>query len=198
MSSEPDPTPTPPPGWFSRLRSGAARRIGRGWRFAWHPASHATATLSILTVVLGSFTTALATGLWGEIFPPDSPPAAQPCPGKGCEGKSPKETGGCTADAVTYQREENNPATLHFRYSRRCGAVWARITTGEVGDEVNVSSADGAQSAVVESDHDQFTPMVVVGKTFEVRACAVPTLAQSRKGTWKKYCFTATDEAPWS
>ncbi|MFV8126985.1 DUF2690 domain-containing protein [Streptomyces syringium] len=194
-TNKPPPAPQPapaPPGRWKRTR-GALRRA---WHTMWRPKEHAAMTLSVVTVVLGSFLAAFFAG----VFTPDPPgePKALPCPGKGCEGKSPQKTGGCTTDAKTYHPPGNNPASLHMRYSKRCGAVWARVTAGEVGDEVTVSvTGGGAQTAVVETYNDQFTPMTLVGERFKARACAVPTSADPRKGTWKKYCIEATEHMPW-
>lgn len=194
-TNNPPPAPQPapaPPGWWERARGA----LGRAWRFLWHPGEHAARTLGIITVVLGAFATAFFTGVFTPEPPQDS--KALPCPGEGCEGKNPQQTGGCTTDAKTYDPPGNNPVSLHMRYSKRCGAVWARVTAGEIGDEVTISvTAGGAQTAVVETDNDQFTPMTLVGERFKARACTVPTNADPRKGTWKKYCIDATERMPW-
>ncbi|MGH4031073.1 DUF2690 domain-containing protein [Actinomycetota bacterium Odt1-20B] len=170
-----------------------------GWRYAWTPASHAAVTGGVVVAVAGSLSAVVFTGLWDEFFGPEPAPKAASCPGKGCEGKNPQKIGGCTADARTYPKAGKNPATLHLRYSKRCGAIWARVTTAEVGDSISVSVEGGsAQSAVVETFHDQFTPMTVVARSFKVKACVEPTHATNRKGTWDRYCMKASDKSPWS
>jgi hypothetical protein len=123
----------------------------------------------------------------------------KPCPGAGCEGKTPK-TGGCAVDVDGYEEPpESNPARLQIRYSTRCDAVWGRILQGEPGDTVTVNVRGGqARQAKINYDTDQFTKMTLVDKKFHVTVCAIPNPVTKDKDKWKRYCIEATDRTAWT
>ncbi|MGW7195442.1 XRE family transcriptional regulator [Streptomyces chryseus] len=121
-------------------------------------------------------------------------PAGVKCSGDDCTGQDP-ETMGCGGEfAKTTASATVGTAFVEVRYSKTCGAAWARITQATVGDKVEIASetaggAGGAakpkaQNGLVDADKDAYTPMVAVGKAADAKACA--TLASGVKG-----CATA-------
>ncbi|GAA1520899.1 hypothetical protein GCM10009730_30380 [Streptomyces albidochromogenes] len=121
-------------------------------------------------------------------------PAGVKCSGDDCTGEDP-ETMGCGGEfAKTTASATVGTAFVEVRYSKTCGAAWARITQATVGDKVEIASetaggAGGAaepkaQNGLVDADKDAYTPMVAVGKAADAKACA--TLASGVKG-----CATA-------
>ncbi|MFC5250299.1 DUF2690 domain-containing protein [Streptomyces nigrescens] len=148
--------------------------------------------VGVVTAVAGALATVGADQL-PKLF--EEPPPG--CPGAGCDGKSPKDSG-CAYDATTWEPKEGNPVRIHLRYSKSCGAVWGRIVNGEPGDMVTLRVSGGAaRSASIDYRHDKYTTMATVGPTFRVRLCAVPMTGPRRTVTWVKYCFEATEHVPW-
>ncbi|MFF3273729.1 DUF2690 domain-containing protein [Streptomyces chrestomyceticus] len=169
--------------------------LRRVWRRLREHSTHAL-LVAVAAAVVGGVVPVLLTGALQDWLSPPAPAPAT-CPGAGCDGKDPQKEG-CSVDAVTWLPQADNPVALQVRRSKRCGAVWGRITDAEVGDVVTVRVEGGsARSAVVEYGKDQYTPMVSVGETFRVTACAEPTIAASRTGSWSKYCIVATDATAW-
>ncbi|UFQ17565.1 MULTISPECIES: helix-turn-helix domain-containing protein [Streptomyces] len=106
------------------------------------------------------------------------------CRGADCVGKDP-EGMGCGGElAKTASRATVGRALIEVRYSKACGAAWARITRALPGDEVTVTGAGGGaaaeQKSTVDEDFDAYTPMVAVKAGSEAKACAV--LASGRTG----------------
>ncbi|GAA1934126.1 hypothetical protein GCM10009837_69980 [Streptomyces durmitorensis] len=123
--------------------------------------------------------------------PPASPstsdkdlPAGVECSGKSCTGKDP-ETMGCGGElAGTTARQTVGKALIEVRYSKTCGAAWARITQAAQGDKVTISGAGGAeQKGTVNADFDAYTPMVAVKDDASAKACA--TLKAGQTGCTK-------------
>ncbi|MGY5080031.1 DUF2690 domain-containing protein [Streptomyces nigrescens] len=167
-----------------------ARLRGAGRWLRVH-ARHAL-VVGVVTAVAGALATVGADQL-PKLF--EEPPPG--CPGAGCDGKSPKDSG-CAYDATTWEPKEGNPVRIHLRYSKSCGAVWGRIVNGEPGDMVTLRVSGGAaRSASIDYRHDKYTTMATVGPTFRVRLCAVPMTGPRRTVTWVKYCFEATEHVPW-
>ncbi|MFF4952733.1 DUF2690 domain-containing protein [Streptomyces chattanoogensis] len=184
---EPDPEPTPVPSPSLLQRSWARMQI-LGRRLRAH-ARHAL-VVGVITAVLGP----LAGYLVPKLFE-DPPP---PCPGAGCDGKNPKDYG-CAADVTSWTPPGGNPVGVQLRYSKRCGAVWGRITRGEPGDTVTVQVTGGSsRSASIDYGPDQYTKMARVGAGFRVRLCAEPSAGPDRKRSWVRYCFQATEHSPWN
>lgn len=117
---------------------------------------------------------------------PESKPSANPttqnpslpdgvkCVGKGCTGKDP-ELMGCGGEfAKTTTSVVVGTATVEVRYSKTCGAAWARITTATPGDRVQITGAGTAakQNGEVDGDRDAYTPMVAVKSAADAKACA--------------------------
>jgi hypothetical protein len=91
---------------------------------------------------------------------------------------------GCGGDLVTTSASATvGAAAVEVRYSKTCGAAWARVTQAAQGAEVEVS-ADGAnrQTGAVTGATDTvaYTPMVAVKSAAEAKACV--TLASGEKG----------------
>ncbi|MFD4713225.1 XRE family transcriptional regulator [Streptomyces sp. NPDC058430] len=109
-------------------------------------------------------------------------PAGVRCSGKDCTGKDP-EAMGCGGEfARTTDSVLVGQAKIEVRYSKTCGAAWARITQAAPGDEVRIQQAGttGAQKGIVNADLDAYTPMVAVTKAGEAKACA--TLKAGQEG----------------
>ncbi|MGW7415544.1 helix-turn-helix domain-containing protein [Streptomyces sp. NPDC054863] len=101
-------------------------------------------------------------------------PAGVKCNGKACEGKDP-EAMGCGGEyAITSARGKVGTAAIEVRYSKTCGAAWARITGAGSGDKVTVSSDTSAagQKSVVGAATDAYTKMVEAATADEAKACA--------------------------
>ncbi|MFD7362408.1 DUF2690 domain-containing protein, partial [Streptomyces sp. NPDC059885] len=108
-------------------------------------------------------------------------PAGVKCVGAGCAGQDPEAMGCGGAFATTVSRARVGTAgQVELRYSRTCGAAWARITGAGPGDTVTVTAAGTSQNVVVEADTDAYTPMVAVAKGTDATACA--TLGSGAKG----------------
>ncbi|MGW7527056.1 helix-turn-helix domain-containing protein [Streptomyces sp. NPDC054783] len=148
-----------------------------------------TLTATVLTLV--------ATGALGgsgtSASPSPSPSAPVPvkgCHGTGCTGKDP-EMYGCGADPVpvTLGRQGfPGPTVVKIRHSTACGAVWARIDLGKVGDRAEILVPHHAPWRIqVKNRYDAkdslSTPMVAATPSDldQVRACLV------RDG--KRHCF---------
>ncbi|MEV6885194.1 DUF2690 domain-containing protein [Streptomyces sp. NPDC051135] len=110
------------------------------------------------------------------------PPGVK-CSGDACTGKDPEQMG-CGGDLVTTGASAVvGTAAVEVRYSKVCGAAWARVTQAAQGDEVKVS-AGGAneQRATVGTAGDTaaYTTMVAVKSVADATACA--TLASGTEG----------------
>ncbi|MFI9648516.1 DUF2690 domain-containing protein [Streptomyces sp. NPDC052040] len=105
------------------------------------------------------------------------------CAGAGCTGKDPEAMGCGGASARSTGSALVGPALVEVRYSRTCGAVWARISRAVRGDRVEVSAGgSGRESGTVDeaADTDAYTPMLSVRDPAAARACA--TLVSGRTG----------------
>ncbi|MGW0909822.1 XRE family transcriptional regulator [Streptomyces sp. NPDC002853] len=122
--------------------------------------------------------------------PPASPstsdkdlPAGVECSGKSCTGKDP-ETMGCGGElATTTTRATVGKALVEVRYSKTCGAAWARITQAAPGDKVTITGDGAKQNGTVNADFDAYTPMVAVKDGASAEACA--TLKAGQTGCTK-------------
>ncbi|MEW2523477.1 DUF2690 domain-containing protein [Streptomyces sp. NPDC047071] len=113
-------------------------------------------------------------------------PAGVECSGAACAGKDPENMGCGGEFARTTARVTVGTKTLvEVRYSKTCGAAWARITQAKPGDKVQIKGADagaaGRQSGTVAgaADVDAYTPMVAVKSGTQAKACA--TLASGER-----------------
>ncbi|WP_434595375.1 DUF2690 domain-containing protein [Streptomyces sp. A5-4] len=114
-------------------------------------------------------------------------PAGVECAGDDCTGKDP-ENMGCGGDfAKTTATATIGTAVVEVRYSKTCGAAWARITRGTAGDTIRITSGAEAgtgpgagQDGTVDADKDAYTPMLAVAGATDAQACA--TLTTGVKG----------------
>ncbi|MFJ5529674.1 DUF2690 domain-containing protein [Streptomyces sp. NPDC093261] len=113
-------------------------------------------------------------------------PAGVRCAGADCTGKDP-EKAGCGGTLARSTTSVTVGTTLvEVRYSRTCGAAWARITRAAPGDTVEVSAGGSARqtgSVTGAADTDAYTPMVSVKDAAAAKACV--TLVSGRKGCTK-------------
>ncbi|MFE2090784.1 helix-turn-helix domain-containing protein [Streptomyces sp. NPDC059460] len=117
-----------------------------------------------------------------------APPAGVGCSGADCTGRDPEGMGCGGRFARTVSSATVGGRLVEVRYSRTCGAAWARITDAVRGDTVRITAGAAArQDGTVDAGADAYTPMVAVKKAADARACA--TLASGTKG-----CTTAAAE----
>ncbi|MFG2678509.1 DUF2690 domain-containing protein [Streptomyces sp. NPDC048392] len=107
---------------------------------------------------------------------PRLPPGVK-CSGDACTGKDP-EVMGCGGDLVTTAATATvGTAAVEVRYSKTCGAAWARVTQAAQGDEVQVrAGGENRQTGTVSGagDTSAYTPMVAVKSAADARACVTP------------------------
>ncbi|MDW6062006.1 DUF2690 domain-containing protein [Streptomyces sp. FXJ1.4098] len=112
-------------------------------------------------------------------------PSGVKCAGQECAGKDPETMGCGGAYARTTASVTVGSAYVEVRYSKVCGAAWARITKAAPGDLLQVTAP--AQGAVgparteygkVNADGDAYTPMIAVGSTTQAKACVTRTTGQ--------------------
>ncbi|QIB44022.1 helix-turn-helix domain-containing protein [Streptomyces aureoverticillatus] len=103
-------------------------------------------------------------------------PAGVECSGTDCTGKDPENMGCGGEFARTTSRVTvgTTKALVEVRYSKTCGAAWARITQAAPGDKVTITGSGSAarQSGTVNADLDAYTPMVAVKNAAAAKACA--------------------------
>ncbi|MCL3995198.1 YjfA family protein [Streptomyces lavenduligriseus] len=90
---------------------------------------------------------------------------------------------GCGGDLVSTAKTATvGTTTLEVRYSKVCGTVWGRITSGAPGDTVRVTAGKDRQTGDITAVGDTigYTPMVAVRDPAQARACA--TLASGQTG----------------
>ncbi|MFH9576051.1 DUF2690 domain-containing protein [Streptomyces sp. NPDC017454] len=108
------------------------------------------------------------------------PPGVK-CSGDACTGKDP-EIMGCGGDLVTTAATATvGTAAVEVRYSKTCGAAWARVTQAAQGDEVQVSAGgENQQTGKITGAADTvaYTPMVAVKSGAEAKACVTLTAGQ--------------------
>ncbi|MDX3061319.1 DUF2690 domain-containing protein [Streptomyces clavifer] len=107
-------------------------------------------------------------------------PAGVGCSGASCTGRDPEAMGCGGQSADTVARATVGSTPVEVRYSRTCGAAWARITQAAPGDTVRISAGRSGQDGTVDADADAYTPMVAVRKASDAKACA--TLAAGATG----------------
>ncbi|MGW3495124.1 DUF2690 domain-containing protein [Streptomyces sp. NPDC001020] len=101
-------------------------------------------------------------------------PAGVKCSGADCTGKDPEDMGCGGTLARTTTSVTVGAALVEVRYSKTCGAAWARITRAAQGDTVKVSAGRAAGqtgSVGAAGDTDAYTPMVAVKDAAEAKAC---------------------------
>ncbi|MEV5011110.1 helix-turn-helix domain-containing protein [Streptomyces sp. NPDC093064] len=109
------------------------------------------------------------------------PPGVK-CVADGCTGKD-AEAMGCSGNLVSTVESVTVGTTLvEVRYSKTCGAAWARITQAVQGDEVRVTVGARTERGTLAATGETiaYTPMVAVRDATQAKACA--TLASGQTG----------------
>ncbi|MFE9536378.1 helix-turn-helix domain-containing protein [Streptomyces sp. NPDC006691] len=108
-------------------------------------------------------------------------PAGVKCVAASCTGQDP-ELMGCTDKLVqTVGSAKVGASVVEVRYSRTCGAAWARLKQVAPGDRVEIGAPGAAGYRVVaDAYRDTYTKMLAVQGPAGVRACA--TLTSGRSG----------------
>ncbi|MFF4866944.1 helix-turn-helix domain-containing protein [Streptomyces sp. NPDC001231] len=109
------------------------------------------------------------------------PPGVK-CVADGCTGKD-AEAMGCSGNLVSTVESVTVGTTLvEVRYSKTCGAAWARITQAAQGDEVRVTVGARTERGTLAATGETiaYTPMVAVRDATQAKACA--TLASGQTG----------------
>ncbi|MEU9700781.1 DUF2690 domain-containing protein [Streptomyces sp. NPDC047981] len=102
-------------------------------------------------------------------------PSGVKCAGAGCTGQDPEAMGCGGTFATTVSRAPVGFAgQIEVRFSRTCGAAWARVTGAAPGDTLHVTAAGGGQDVTVGADPDAYSPMVATTDGTDARACATP------------------------
>ncbi|MCC3775238.1 XRE family transcriptional regulator [Streptomyces sp. UNOB3_S3] len=118
---------------------------------------------------------------------PSSLPDGVKCTGAACAGKDPETMGCGGAHATTAGSATVGASFLEVRYSKACGAAWARITQAAPGDTLRISGTGTravTESGRVDKGADGHTRMIPVSDSHQASACAA--LVSGRKG-----CTTA-------
>ncbi|MER7790082.1 DUF2690 domain-containing protein [Streptomyces sp. NPDC097640] len=111
-------------------------------------------------------------------------PSGVKCAGQECTGRDPEAMGCGGTYARTTASVTVGSAYVEVRYSKVCGAAWARITKGRPGDRLQVTAAvqggvpASAENGKVNADGDAYTPMISVGSSTGAKGCATLTTGQ--------------------
>ncbi|POX53388.1 XRE family transcriptional regulator [Streptomyces sp. Ru72] len=113
-------------------------------------------------------------------FPsPPQPVLAPLCGGATCEGGDPMALHCGPHPATLASHHTAAGVGMELRYSKDCGASWARVWAAHVGDRIEVT-ADGRSHSARVKDADAakdyvYTPMTATRPGTAVRACFRPT-----------------------
>ncbi|MEU2771863.1 DUF2690 domain-containing protein [Streptomyces sp. NPDC007162] len=119
----------------------------------------------------------------------DPASSAPRCRGAACEGRNPMGMR-CAASPVTLAtRHTAGGAWLEVRYSKECGASWARMWGTRVGDRLEVTADGRVHGAEIRTaaDVDAFvyTPMTATAPGTTIRTCFRPA------GDTERECVTS-------
>ncbi|MFE3387041.1 DUF2690 domain-containing protein [Streptomyces anulatus] len=104
---------------------------------------------------------------------PTSRGTSAKCTGFECRNKDAQGME-CHIGVWTAAAEKVDGIHLELRYSPRCGAAWARITEGRIGDTARVEGQNNHSAArAITYDRDTYSPMVEAPYPAAVRACLV-------------------------
>ncbi|WP_256095919.1 DUF2690 domain-containing protein [Streptomyces sp. EN23] len=104
---------------------------------------------------------------------PASRGSSAKCTGFECRNKDAQGME-CHIGVWTAAAEKVDGIHLELRYSPRCGAAWARITEGRVGDTARVEGQhDHSAARAITYDRDTYSPMVEAPYPAAARACVV-------------------------
>ncbi|WP_052489047.1 DUF2690 domain-containing protein [Streptomyces sp. 150FB] len=100
-------------------------------------------------------------------------PTVAKCAGATCAGGDPQAMGCAEGAAETVSSAAVGTARVELRYSRTCGAVWARVSLAVPGDSVRLAPRTGPElSSAVDAGGEAYTPMAVAQDPAGARACA--------------------------
>ncbi|MFJ5309996.1 helix-turn-helix domain-containing protein [Streptomyces sp. NPDC088350] len=112
------------------------------------------------------------------------------CRGAACEGRNPMAMYCAPRPETLATHRTATGAWMELRYSKECGASWARTWDGRVGDRIEMTAAGQVRGAAVgnavAARSYVYTPMTATGPGTVVRACLRPAA-----GAGKKECFDA-------
>ncbi|MGW8985950.1 helix-turn-helix domain-containing protein [Streptomyces parvus] len=104
---------------------------------------------------------------------PTSRGSSAKCAGFECRNKD-AQAMECHFGVWTAAAEKVDGIHLELRYSPRCGAAWARITEGSIGDTARVEGPHNRSAAsAITYDRDTYSPMVEAPYPAAARACVV-------------------------
>ncbi|MEV5278745.1 DUF2690 domain-containing protein [Streptomyces sp. NPDC052811] len=108
-------------------------------------------------------------------------PAGVKCAGASCTGQDP-EAMGCTDKLVTtVAGAKVGVSVVEVRYSKTCGAAWARLKQVTPGDRLQISAGSATGEPVVaDAYRDTYTKMLAVDGPAAAKACA--TLKSGKHG----------------
>ncbi|MQS40138.1 helix-turn-helix domain-containing protein [Streptomyces katsurahamanus] len=118
---------------------------------------------------------------------PSAPAVKTKCTGEECVGGDPQAMGCGGELAETVSSAKLGTARVEVRYSKACGAAWARLTDAAPGDAVAISvGGKGVQNGLVRAESEAYTMMTAVpeGATAEACATAKATGARACTGEW--------------
>ncbi|MGW8725540.1 DUF2690 domain-containing protein [Streptomyces sp. NPDC055808] len=161
------------------------------------PGRHRRRIVMFLAGVIGALLVITSAVLLTDLGGSDDKPAAQPSPSRSasapalpagvkcvaasCTGQDP-ELMGCTDKLVqTVGSAKVGVSVVEVRYSKTCGAAWARLKQVAPGDRVRISAAATAGDEVVaDAYRDTYTKMLAVQGPAAAKACA--TLKSGKSG----------------
>ncbi|MFJ9107244.1 helix-turn-helix domain-containing protein [Streptomyces sp. NPDC102283] len=159
----PEPRTTPAPASAPEPRR--RRRWGRRWGLIVGVATGVGMATGLLAGMLIG-----APASQGEPKPRGS---SAKCTGFECRNKDAQGME-CHIGVWTAAAEKVDEVHLELRYSPRCGAAWARITEGRVGDTARVEGQhDHSAARAITYDRDTYSPMVEAPYPAAARACVV-------------------------
>lgn len=182
-SPQPQPRQSPTPAGTER------RRLGRGRLLL--------ALVSAYTVIVGGAAALLFLLLPDSEAQEDEPPPASipfslapQCHGAACEGRDPMRLiCGLGPETLASHRTATG-AHVELRYSKKCGASWARTWGTEIGDRLDVTAGGPTHGVRIRNKDDAatfiYTEMTEVRTGSTVRACFQPASAGG-----KRECFEA-------
>lgn len=147
---------------------------------------------SAYTVIVGGAAALLFLLLPDSEAQEDEPlPASVPfslapqCHGAACEGRDPMRLiCGLQPDTLASYRTATG-AHVELRYSRKCGASWARTWGTDIGDRVDVTAGGPTHSVRIRNKDDAatfiFTEMTEVRPGSTVQACFWPASAAGER-----------------
>ncbi|GHB21629.1 hypothetical protein GCM10010331_04690 [Streptomyces xanthochromogenes] len=175
----------------------ADRRPPRGPEAPHGPGRHRRRIVMFLAGVTGALLVITSAVLLTDLGGSDDRPRAKPspshsasapvlpagvkCVAASCTGQDP-ELMGCTDKLVqTVGSAKVGASVVEVRYSRTCGAAWARLKQVAPGDRVEIGApAAAGYQVVADAYRDTYTKMLAVQGPAAARACA--TLKSGKSG----------------